>query len=87
MTAERSPLAAEIRATIAVAAPLAVANLAQAYVLDQLTTVGELWHREGENIRCVACGHRCLVKHVFHKCQIIGLNRLDHGHPARALSV
>ncbi len=38
-----------------------VANLAQAYVLDQLTTVGELWHREDENIRCVACGHRCLI--------------------------
>src|SRR4051794_18817649 len=38
-----------------------VANLAQAYVLDQLTTTGELWHTEGENIRCVACGHRCLI--------------------------
>jgi pyruvate formate lyase activating enzyme len=38
-----------------------VANLAQAYVLDQLTAVGELWHTEGENVRCVACGHRCLI--------------------------
>ncbi|MCI0456165.1 MAG: AmmeMemoRadiSam system radical SAM enzyme [Gemmataceae bacterium] len=38
-----------------------VANPAQAYFLDQLTTVGELWHHEGDNIRCVACGHRCLL--------------------------
>jgi pyruvate formate lyase activating enzyme len=38
-----------------------VANLAQAYVLDQLTVPGELCHAEGDAIRCVACGHRCLV--------------------------
>ena len=38
-----------------------VANLAQAYYLDQLTTAGELCHQEGDAIRCVACGHRCLI--------------------------
>jgi MATE family multidrug resistance protein len=43
MTVERSPLAAEIRATIAVAAPLAVANLAQmAIVLTNTLMVGHL---------------------------------------------
>ena len=38
-----------------------VANLAQAYQLDQLTEVGALAHPEGDSIRCVACGHRCLI--------------------------
>jgi pyruvate formate lyase activating enzyme len=38
-----------------------VANEVQAYVLDQHTTVGELWRPEGEDIRCFACGHRCLL--------------------------
>jgi pyruvate formate lyase activating enzyme len=38
-----------------------VANDIQAYVMDMRTTVGTLWHREGESIRCVACGHRCLI--------------------------
>jgi pyruvate formate lyase activating enzyme len=38
-----------------------VANPAQAYQLDQLTETGALAVREGENIRCVACGHRCLI--------------------------
>src|SRR5882762_3132161 len=43
MTAERSPLAAEIRATVAVAAPLAVANLAQmAIALTNTLMVGHL---------------------------------------------
>src|ERR1700726_2291553 len=43
MTAERSLLAAEIRATIAVAAPLAVANLAQmAIALTNTLMVGHL---------------------------------------------
>src|ERR1700731_3708826 len=43
MTAERSPLAAEIRATIAVAAPLAVAHLAQmAIALTNTLMVGHL---------------------------------------------
>jgi pyruvate formate lyase activating enzyme len=38
-----------------------VANDIQAYVMDMRTTVGSLWQREGELIRCVACGHRCLI--------------------------
>jgi pyruvate formate lyase activating enzyme len=38
-----------------------VANPIQAYRLDQLTEVGTLCHREDDNIRCVACGHRCLI--------------------------
>ena len=29
--------------------------------LDRLTTVGALCHDEGGRIRCVACGHRCLI--------------------------
>ncbi len=38
-----------------------VANLAQAYQLDQMTEVGTLVHPEGDSLRCVACGHRCLI--------------------------
>ena len=29
--------------------------------LDRHTTVGRLWRSEGGKIRCVACGHRCLL--------------------------
>src|SRR5262245_19185139 len=25
------------------------------------TTIGDLWEPEGDRIRCVACGHRCLI--------------------------
>jgi pyruvate formate lyase activating enzyme len=32
-----------------------------AQVLDRHTTVGSLWQKEGDRIRCVACGHRCLL--------------------------
>jgi pyruvate formate lyase activating enzyme len=38
-----------------------VANEVQAYVLDQHTTVGDLWQPEGDGLRCFACGHRCLI--------------------------
>ncbi len=38
-----------------------VANDVQAYVLDSHTETGKLWHAEGDRIRCVACGHRCLI--------------------------
>jgi pyruvate formate lyase activating enzyme len=38
-----------------------VANDAQAYMLDQQTAVGELGFAEAGGIRCVACGHRCLI--------------------------
>lgn len=29
--------------------------------LDQRSVVGALWRLEGERVRCVACGHRCLI--------------------------
>ena len=40
-----------------------VANQTLADALDQRTTVGadELWRAEGDRIRCLACGHRCLI--------------------------
>ena len=38
-----------------------IANETQAYILDQHTAPGTLWHPEGDAIRCVACGHRCLI--------------------------
>lgn len=34
-------------------------NLAEA--LDRYSRRGQLWRQEGERIRCVACGHRCLI--------------------------
>jgi pyruvate formate lyase activating enzyme len=40
---------------------LQVANEVQAYVLDNHTETGTLCYNEGERIRCVACGHRCLL--------------------------
>jgi AmmeMemoRadiSam system radical SAM enzyme/AmmeMemoRadiSam system protein B/AmmeMemoRadiSam system protein A len=38
-----------------------VANTTLADILDQHTTIGTLWHSEGDRLRCVACGHRCLI--------------------------
>lgn len=38
-----------------------VASEALADVLDRSTAVGSLCRVEGERIRCVACGHRCLL--------------------------
>src|SRR5690349_6999249 len=38
-----------------------VANRTLADVLDQHTSCGSLWYQEGDRIRCVACGHRCLI--------------------------
>jgi len=32
-----------------------------AEVLDRHTVAGSLFRREGERLRCVACGHRCLI--------------------------
>jgi pyruvate formate lyase activating enzyme len=40
---------------------LQVANEVQAYFLDNQTVPGTLYHTEGDRIRCVACGHRCLI--------------------------
>jgi pyruvate formate lyase activating enzyme len=42
-------------------APSPVAGEALAEALDRRTVVGQLWHREADRIRCVACGHRCLI--------------------------
>jgi pyruvate formate lyase activating enzyme len=45
-------------------APAASSRAAEptlAGVLDRHTAVGSLWRAEGERIRCVACGHRCLI--------------------------
>jgi pyruvate formate lyase activating enzyme len=45
--------------------PEAAGSLAQvqrlAEVLDRHTVVGSLFRREGERIRCLACGHQCLI--------------------------
>ena len=30
--------------------------------LDRYAQPGELWHAEGDALRCVACGHRCLIR-------------------------
>lgn len=38
-----------------------VADDVQAYVMDMHTTIGQLWQREDDRIRCFACGHRCLI--------------------------
>src|SRR5437763_1404826 len=40
-----------------------VANESLAEVMDRHTAVGapELWHAEGDRLRCLACGHRCLI--------------------------
>src|SRR3954466_4177401 len=40
---------------------LQVADEIQAYVMDMHTDAGTLWQPEGDRIRCVACGHRCLI--------------------------
>ena len=32
-----------------------------AEVLDQRTQPGQLWRAEGDKLRCLACGHRCLI--------------------------
>ncbi|MBI2808531.1 MAG: AmmeMemoRadiSam system radical SAM enzyme [Planctomycetes bacterium] len=34
-------------------------NLAE--LLDRQTVAGSLWRREKDHLRCVACGHRCLI--------------------------
>jgi len=38
-----------------------VVNRPLADTLDRQTIVGKLWHTEGDRVRCVACGHRCLI--------------------------
>ncbi len=36
-------------------------NSSLAEALDRHTSVGKLWHAEDGRVRCVACGHRCLI--------------------------
>jgi pyruvate formate lyase activating enzyme len=43
------------------AAKARVVNEELAQVLDRRTVVGSLWRAEDGKIRCVACGHRCLL--------------------------
>src|SRR5262245_21658333 len=38
-----------------------VADEVQAYVMDMHTAVGALGRPEGDRLRCIACGHRCLI--------------------------
>jgi pyruvate formate lyase activating enzyme len=38
-----------------------IANERLAAVLDRHTVIGSLWRSEEGRIRCVACGHRCLI--------------------------
>lgn len=38
-----------------------VANPTLAEALDRHTVVGKLWRPEGQKVRCLACGHRCLL--------------------------
>lgn len=38
-----------------------VASESLAVRLDRQTVTGTLWRREGDKVRCVACGHRCLI--------------------------
>src|SRR5947209_20516914 len=40
-----------------------VANESLADLMDRHSVVGapELWHAEGDRVRCLACGHRCLI--------------------------
>ena len=37
------------------------ASVSLADMLDRQTIVGKLWHTKDGRVRCVACGHRCLI--------------------------
>jgi len=44
--------------------PLAQSSVSSeelADLLDRHTVVGKLWQPEADRVRCVACGHRCLL--------------------------
>src|SRR5213594_763988 len=38
-----------------------LANLLLANALDWHVMIGSLWRTEDDRVRCVACGHRCLI--------------------------
>src|SRR6185369_4799691 len=52
-------------ATVADTKPASTEGIAKlgplAEALDRETVVGTLWRQEGPKIRCVACGHCCLI--------------------------
>lgn len=48
-------------ASSATASRPATANEALATVLDRHTSPGALWRAEDGRVRCLACGHRCLI--------------------------
>src|SRR2546429_1029624 len=52
---------APIDARILMKVKLQVADEIQAYVMDMHTDADTLWYAEGDRLRCVACGHRCLI--------------------------
>jgi pyruvate formate lyase activating enzyme len=58
-TAESKGIA--LLTTAPVSAKQKVANEPLARALDSRTVVGQLWRPEDNRIRCVACGHRCLI--------------------------
>ncbi len=55
--------------------------------LDRLTRPGQLWRAEGPRLRCVACGHRCLLSEGRRGvCKVrfnqAGVLRVPHGYVA-----
>jgi pyruvate formate lyase activating enzyme len=61
MQAESSNERTGPAASTAAPAGSRVANEVLAAALDRRTVVGKLWRAEGDRVRCVACGHRCLI--------------------------
>ena len=66
-----------------------VANPALAEVLDQYTTAGDpaLCRTEGDHVRCLACGHRCLIGEGLRgickvRFNVAGQLRVPHGYVA-----
>ncbi len=57
----RNPEPGVASASTATPAQPHAASETLADVLGRHTAVGSLWRAEGERIRCVACGHRCLI--------------------------
>jgi pyruvate formate lyase activating enzyme len=51
----------QVAAPSADSRPSVAAVGALADVLDRQTAPGKLWRAEGDRLRCVACGHRCLL--------------------------
>ena len=69
----RKPGAASVPS--AAPAPPRTASETLADELGRHTAVGSLWRAEGERIRCVACGHRCLIGPGRHGICRVRFNR------------